>query len=49
MWQISSGCQPFSDCDYDASLILSIINGKREAIIDNTPKEYSNLYTGNLY
>ncbi|RGB35178.1 kinase-like domain-containing protein [Rhizophagus diaphanus] len=48
MWQISSGCQPFSDCDYDASLILSIINGKREAIIDSTPKEYSNLYTESL-
>ena len=47
MWQISSGCQPFSDDSYDASLILSIVNGKREEIIDNTPIEYSNLYTGN--
>ncbi|RGB37964.1 kinase-like domain-containing protein [Rhizophagus diaphanus] len=45
MWQISSGRQPFFDYNYDVSLILSIANGKREEIIDNTPKEYSNLYT----
>ncbi|GES99064.1 kinase-like domain-containing protein [Rhizophagus clarus] len=45
MWQISSGNQPFSDKCYDASLILSIVNGKREKIIDNTPIEYSNIYT----
>ncbi|GES98931.1 kinase-like domain-containing protein [Rhizophagus clarus] len=47
MWQISSGCQPFlnnSSC-YDASLILPIVNGKREEIIDGTPVEFSNLYT----
>ncbi|GBB85704.1 hypothetical protein RclHR1_12190008 [Rhizophagus clarus] len=49
MWQISSGNQPFSDKCYDASLILSIVNGKREKIIDNTPIEYSNIYTGNKY
>ena len=47
MWQISSGRQPFSDVTYDASLILSVINGKREEIIDGTPTEYGNLYTGN--
>src|SRR5215469_13133931 len=49
MWQISSGHQPFSDCDYHVSLILPIINGKREEIIDGTPINYSNLYTGNEY
>jgi serine/threonine protein kinase len=47
MWQISSGTQPFSDFNYDAGLILSIVNGKREEIIDGTPTNYSNLYTGN--
>ena len=47
MWQISSGCQPFYDDNCDANLILSLINGEREKIIDNTPIEYSNLYTGN--
>ncbi|PKB97497.1 kinase-like protein [Rhizophagus irregularis] len=45
MWQISSGKQPFSNCNHDVSLSLSIVNGKREEIIDNTPIEYSNLYT----
>ncbi|RIA87250.1 kinase-like domain-containing protein [Glomus cerebriforme] len=45
MWQISSGRQPFSDNNYDGCLILSIVNGKREEIIDDTPIEYSNLYT----
>jgi heptaprenylglyceryl phosphate synthase len=48
MWQISSGCRPFSDDDYDAYLIMSILNGKREEIIDGTPVEYSNLYTGTV-
>ncbi|CAB4418231.1 unnamed protein product [Rhizophagus irregularis] len=45
MWQISSGNRPFSDLNYDAGLMLSIVNGKREEIIDNTPIKYSNLYT----
>ncbi|GBC05285.1 hypothetical protein RclHR1_06150011 [Rhizophagus clarus] len=48
--QISSGYQPFSskgtNNNYNAGLILSIINGKREEIIDGTPIEYSDLYTG---
>jgi hypothetical protein len=47
MWQISSGYQPFASDDYDAILVLSIINGRREEIIDGTPDEYSKLYTGN--
>ncbi|GES98902.1 kinase-like domain-containing protein [Rhizophagus clarus] len=46
MWQISSGYQPFlNDSGYGANLILPIVNGKREGIIDGTPTEYSNLYT----
>jgi hypothetical protein len=47
MWQISSGKQPFCNHEYDVSLSLSIVNGKREEIINETPSEYSNLYTGN--
>ncbi|CAB4418230.1 unnamed protein product [Rhizophagus irregularis] len=45
MWQISSGKQPFCNHKYDGILSLSIVNGKREEIINNTPPEYSNLYT----
>ena len=43
MWQISSGYRPFH-AENIALLTLSIINGKREKIIDGTPTEYSNLY-----
>ncbi|GBB88365.1 hypothetical protein RclHR1_14930004 [Rhizophagus clarus] len=45
MWQISIGRQPFSNDNYDVSLSLSIVNGKREEIIDETPTIYSDLYT----
>ncbi|RIA93090.1 kinase-like domain-containing protein [Glomus cerebriforme] len=45
MWQISSGNSPFSDKDYDIPLVLSIVSGLREIIIDGTPIEYSKLYT----
>ncbi|GBC07944.1 hypothetical protein RclHR1_00780024 [Rhizophagus clarus] len=47
MWQISSGCEPFKSkgFDYDACLILSILNGNREEIIDGTSVEYNKLYT----
>ena len=47
MWQLSSGYQPFKGINYDISLMLSIVSGKREKIIDDTPIEYSDLYTGN--
>ncbi len=47
MWQISSGYRPFyAETRYDISLILDIIKGKREEIIDGTPTEYSDLYQG---
>jgi hypothetical protein len=49
MWQISSGYEPFKGLDYDGYLILSIINGKREEIIDETPAEYNKLYTGDIF
>ena len=47
-WQLSSGCRPFytENEQYDASLAMEIKDGKREDIIENTPLEYSNLYTG---
>jgi serine/threonine protein kinase len=47
LWQISSGYGPFYKVDYDAPLMISILNGRREMIIYGTPVEYSNLYTGN--
>jgi len=44
MWQISSGYRPFHAENYDISLTLDIIDGKREEIINGTPT--SNLYQG---
>ncbi|CAB4431289.1 unnamed protein product [Rhizophagus irregularis] len=35
----------FGNENYDVSLAISIINGRREKIIDGTPAEYSKLYT----
>ena len=49
MWQISSGHEPFKGFDYNACLMLFILNGKREEMIDGTPVEYNKLYTGNNY
>ena len=51
LWQISSGRKPFcsDDVNYDIRLTLAILNGKREEIIDGTPIEYSNLYTGKCF
>ena len=47
MWQISSGNQPFHTEDMDCiKLILAIIEGRRERIIEGTPIEYSHLYQG---
>ena len=48
MWQISSGRRPFypEGVKYDISLVLAIQKGEREKIIDDTPVEYHNLYTG---
>jgi hypothetical protein len=31
---------------YDANLIMRILRGHRETIIQDTPIDYSNLYTG---
>ncbi|CAI2180671.1 3736_t:CDS:2 [Funneliformis geosporum] len=46
LWQISSGHKPFysKNEDYDASLVMDIIKGRREKIIKGTSTEYSDLY-----
>ncbi|GBC07922.1 hypothetical protein RclHR1_00780002 [Rhizophagus clarus] len=47
LWQISSGYEPFKSkgFDYDTCLILNILNGEREEMIEGTPVEYNRLYT----
>ncbi|RIA88670.1 hypothetical protein C1645_232469 [Glomus cerebriforme] len=44
MWQISSGRQPFENIGDCPILTLSIIGGRRETTIYDTPPRYSKLY-----
>jgi hypothetical protein len=46
LWEISSGQPPFKDELYDASLIMRIVDGYREKTVQDTPPDYSSLYTG---
>uniref|UniRef100_U9TMW7 Protein kinase domain-containing protein n=1 Tax=Rhizophagus irregularis (strain DAOM 181602 / DAOM 197198 / MUCL 43194) TaxID=747089 RepID=U9TMW7_RHIID len=50
-WLLSSGRRPFYDegTQYDKSLATEIVNGKREEIIEDTPVEYSDIYTGTYH
>jgi serine/threonine protein kinase len=50
-WILSSGRKPFYDegIQYDISLAMDIVNGKREEIIKGTLVEYSDIYTGNKF
>ncbi|GBC04288.1 hypothetical protein RclHR1_00560015 [Rhizophagus clarus] len=44
-WELSSGKKPFADIKYDSSLAERIAHGLREKIIEETPEEYSDLYS----
>lgn len=46
LWEISSGQRPFCKEEYDVKLAIKLHEGSRESIINDTPDEYSNLYTG---
>jgi len=43
MWEITTGCKPFSNVEHDHILIYQIINGKRPEITDDTPECFANL------
>ncbi|KAF0541185.1 kinase-like protein [Gigaspora margarita] len=46
LWEISSGIIPFKTESYCISNLLNaIVNGKREDVISETPKNYINIYT----
>lgn len=49
LWEISSGQPPFKDQLYDSSLVVQISKGYREAIVSDTPSNYSSLYIGKYY
>src|SRR5688572_28454069 len=44
MWEISSGVPPYNNDLNKNDLILNILQNKREEIVTNTPKTYSDLY-----
>ncbi|CAB4396033.1 unnamed protein product [Rhizophagus irregularis] len=45
LWEISSGKPPFHEEEYDFGLMCKISHGRREKTVQNTPNDYSNLYT----
>jgi hypothetical protein len=46
LWEISSGHPPFHGKPHDISLVLSILQGLREATIPGKPEDYTKIYTG---
>ncbi|PKC01777.1 kinase-like protein, partial [Rhizophagus irregularis] len=43
MWELTTGCKPFSNVKHDHSLIYKILDGKRPKITKDTPECYANL------
>ena len=49
LWVISSGQPPFKDESHDAYLVMKMSQGYRETVVLDTPTDYSNIYTGNIF
>lgn len=49
LWELSSGKKPFTDREYNSILVEEIANGLRESMVENTPKEYYNLYSSKYF
>ncbi|CAB4411387.1 unnamed protein product [Rhizophagus irregularis] len=43
MWELTTGCKPFTDVEHDTKLIYEIIDGKRPEITNDTPECFANL------
>ncbi|CAI2161933.1 1243_t:CDS:2 [Funneliformis geosporum] len=43
MWELTTGCKPFSNVEHDHVLIYEIIDGKRPEITNDTPECYVDL------
>ncbi|EXX69391.1 Bck1p [Rhizophagus irregularis DAOM 197198w] len=43
VWELTTGCKPFSNCEHDFSLVYKIIDGDRPEITSDTPECISNL------
>ncbi|PKY21930.1 kinase-like protein [Rhizophagus irregularis] len=43
MWELTTGCKPFSNVEHDIQLIYKILDGERPKITEDTPECYANL------
>ncbi|RGB41549.1 kinase-like domain-containing protein [Rhizophagus diaphanus] len=43
MWELTTGCKPFSNVEHDINLIFKILDGGRPKITEDTPECYANL------
>ena len=43
MWELTTGCKPFANVEYDIDLICKIVDGKRPEITSDTPECFANL------
>ncbi|POG66404.1 kinase-like domain-containing protein [Rhizophagus irregularis DAOM 181602=DAOM 197198] len=43
MWELTTGCKPYSNIEHDIHLMYEIIDGRRPEITDDTPVCYANL------
>ena len=43
MWELTTGCKPFSNVEHDIQLVYKILDGERPEITEDTPECYANL------
>uniref|UniRef100_U9V5S8 Protein kinase domain-containing protein n=1 Tax=Rhizophagus irregularis (strain DAOM 181602 / DAOM 197198 / MUCL 43194) TaxID=747089 RepID=U9V5S8_RHIID len=43
MWELTTGCKPFSNVEHDINLVYRILDGERPEITEDTPECFANL------
>jgi serine/threonine protein kinase len=43
MWELTTGCRPFTNVEHNTDFIYEIIDGKRPNITNDTPEDFANL------
>ena len=43
MWELTTGCKPFSNVEHDFRLVYKILDGERPEVTEDTPECYANL------
>jgi serine/threonine protein kinase len=43
IWELTTGCKPFSNIEHDSEFIYEIIDGKRPKITNDTPEYFADL------